>query len=116
MVARFLLQGQHARPAGAVARLTGSYGKVLAFTLKHRFAFVISILLLFGGSLYLFTTIQQSFAGRALERQVVIHADIPRRYQQICKSAVAAFLQQRLQPDFADSLRQFPVLKRRAVT
>jgi HAE1 family hydrophobic/amphiphilic exporter-1 len=80
MVARFLLQGQHARPAGAVARLTGSYGKVLAFTLKHRFAFVISILLLFAGSLYLFTTIQQSFAGRALERQVVIHADIPRQY------------------------------------
>jgi len=80
MVAAFLLRGQTSRPAGMVARMTGTYGRALAFTLRHRFLFVVSILLLFAGSLYLFSTIQQSFGGRSLERQVVVRVDTPRQY------------------------------------
>ncbi|TDI13932.1 MAG: efflux RND transporter permease subunit [Acidobacteria bacterium] len=80
MVAALLLRGETSRPAGMVARMTGTYGRALAFTLRHRFLFVVSILLLFSGSLYLFSTIEQSFGGRTLERQVVVHVDTPRQY------------------------------------
>jgi HAE1 family hydrophobic/amphiphilic exporter-1 len=80
MAAAIILRHQKARPFPLIERLTGSYGRMLAFTLRHRLAFVVAILLMFGGSLWLFTTIEQSFSTEALEREVVIHVDTPRQY------------------------------------
>ena len=80
MAAVPLLHGQESRPSRFIDRLTGSYGSVLRFTLRHRFLFVLSILGMFAGVIHLFTTIERSFSGRSLERQVVLKVDTPRQY------------------------------------
>ncbi len=80
MAAVFLLRTQESRPATFVDALMGLYGRMLGFTLRHRLAFVLSILAMFGGVVYLFTTIEQSFAGRSLERQIIVKVDTPRQY------------------------------------
>ncbi len=80
MVAAILLRGKTSRPSPFVDRLNRSYGRLLGFTLRHRFLFVLSILAMFGGVVYLFTTIERSFSSRPLERQVMIKVDTPRQY------------------------------------
>jgi HAE1 family hydrophobic/amphiphilic exporter-1 len=80
MAAVFLLRGEASRPRTFVDGMTGVYGRLLAFTLRHRLLFVLSILAMFGAVVYLFTTIEQSFAGRSLERQIIIKVDTPRQY------------------------------------
>jgi len=80
MVAVFMLKGQEARPSRVIDAITGSYGRLLSFTLKHRFVFVLSILAMFGGVIYLFSTIERSFSSRSLEREVVIKVDTPKQY------------------------------------
>ena len=78
--AAFMLRGQTARPARLIDRMTRFYGRLLGFTLRHRFTFVLSILLMFGGTMYLFTTIERTFSSHSLEREVVIKVDTPRQY------------------------------------
>ncbi|UCF68940.1 MAG: efflux RND transporter permease subunit, partial [Acidobacteriota bacterium] len=80
MVSAIILRGQAARAAPFIARLTSWYGAVLRFTLRHRFAFVLSIIALLAGSVYLFSTIERSFMVRPLEREVQIKVDTPRQY------------------------------------
>ena len=80
MVASVVLRGQSARPAPFIDWMTRSYGRALGFTLRHRFVFVVSILVVLGASFYLFSTIERAFGSRALERQVVIRVDTPRQY------------------------------------
>jgi len=80
MVAVFMLKDQEARPSRFIDALTGGYGRLLAFTLKHRFVFVLSILAMFGGVIYLFSTIERSFSSRSLEREVIVKVDTPRQY------------------------------------
>jgi HAE1 family hydrophobic/amphiphilic exporter-1 len=80
MAAVFLLRTQESRPATFVDGLMGLYGRVLAFTLRHRLGFVISILVMFGAVVYLFTTIEKSFSSRSLERQIIVKVDTPRQY------------------------------------
>ena len=80
MAAVPLLQGQESRPSRFIDRLTGSYGWVLRFTLRHRFLFVLSIVAMFAGVVHLFTTIERSFSSRSLERQVILKVDTPRQY------------------------------------
>ena len=70
-------------------------------------AFVGVIVLLFAGSLYLFSTIEQSFSSRSLERQVVLYVDTPRQYSVEQTAAVYAELyrkldQRRAELDIAD--------------
>jgi HAE1 family hydrophobic/amphiphilic exporter-1 len=80
MVAAIMLRGQSSRPAPFIEWLTRFYGRLLGFTLRHRVAFVLSILLMFAGTIYMFTTIERSFSGRSLEREVMIKVDTPRQY------------------------------------
>jgi HAE1 family hydrophobic/amphiphilic exporter-1 len=80
MVASVILRGQTARPAPFIDRLTGLYGRLLGFTLRHRLLFGLSILGMLAGSVYLFTTIERSFATRPFEREVVLKVDTPRQY------------------------------------
>jgi HAE1 family hydrophobic/amphiphilic exporter-1 len=80
MVAAFMLRGQSARPAPFIDWMTDGYGRSLQFTLRHRFLFVLSIVAMFGGSLWLFSTIERAFAGHTLEREVMIKVDTPRQY------------------------------------
>jgi len=80
MVASIILKGQTARPAPFIDRLTGSYGRLLGFTLRHRFLFALTIVAMLAGSVYLFSTIGRSFATRPLEREVILKVDTPRQY------------------------------------
>jgi HAE1 family hydrophobic/amphiphilic exporter-1 len=80
MVAAVVLRGQSSRPAPFIDALIRFYGRLLGFTLRHRFVFVVLILLIFAGSLDLFRNIERSFSSRPLERQVVLRVDTPRQY------------------------------------
>jgi HAE1 family hydrophobic/amphiphilic exporter-1 len=80
MAAVPLLKGQESRSSRFIDRLTGSYGGILRFTLRHRFLFVLSLLAMFAGVVHLFTTIERSFSSRSLERQVILKVDTPRQY------------------------------------
>jgi len=80
MVAAIILRGQSSRRARFIDWMTVSYDRLLGFTLRHRFTFVLLILVMLAGSVYLFTTIERSFMSRSLERQVVIRVDTPRQY------------------------------------
>ena len=80
MAAAILLRGQSARPAPFIEWMTRLYGRLLGFTLRHRFYFVLSILLMFAGSVYLFSTIERAFSTHGLEREVIVKVDTPRQY------------------------------------
>ena len=81
MVAAIVLRDQASKPSAPfVDWMIRTYGRVLRFTLHHRFAFVIVIVLLFYGSLKLFGSIDQSFSAGSLERQVIVNVDTPRQY------------------------------------
>ncbi len=80
MAAVPLLKGQESRSSRFIDRLTGSYGGILRFTLRHRFVVVRSLLAMFAGVVHLFTTIERSFSSRSLERQVILKVDTPRQY------------------------------------
>jgi HAE1 family hydrophobic/amphiphilic exporter-1 len=80
MVAVFLLKTQDSKPSRVIDWLTSLYGRSLAFTLRHRFVFVLSILMMFAGVIHLFSTIERSFSSRSLERQIILKVDTPRQY------------------------------------
>jgi HAE1 family hydrophobic/amphiphilic exporter-1 len=80
MVAVVLLRGQSSRPAPLIDRVTQIYGRLLGFTLRHRFLFLLWIFAVLGGSVYLFGTIERAFSSRVLERQVVVRVDTPSQY------------------------------------
>ena len=80
MVAAMVLRDEPAARPGLFDRIRTAYAAVLRFTFRHRLAFVASILAMLGGSIYLFSTIERSFSGRSLERQVVVKVDTPEQY------------------------------------
>jgi len=107
MAAAWLLRTQDARAEEKPSRLAGAYREVLRFTLRHRFAFVISILAMFAGVLYLFTTIERAATGRPLEREVIIRVDTPRQYsleqtEKLYEDLYARLDPQREELDIAD--------------
>ncbi len=80
MVAVWLLERQEARPPGLISRWRSGYARALAFTLHHRGAFLLVIVAMLGGAIYLFGTIERSFSSGGEERQVIVMVDTPRQY------------------------------------
>jgi HAE1 family hydrophobic/amphiphilic exporter-1 len=80
MAAVYFLRDQESRPSRFINELNRFYGRLLGFTLRHRFLFVLSIIAMLAGTVSLFSTIQRSFTARSLERQVLIRVDTPRQY------------------------------------
>jgi HAE1 family hydrophobic/amphiphilic exporter-1 len=80
MAAVLLLERQEARPPGLISRWRDRYAAVLAFTLRHRFSFLVSIAVMLWGAVALFKTIEQSFSSGGEEREVTISVDTPRQY------------------------------------
>jgi HAE1 family hydrophobic/amphiphilic exporter-1 len=80
MAAAILLRGEAPKPAPWMHAVTDFYGSVVAFTLRHRGYFFVSIVLMLWGSWVLFGTISRTFSPRTMERQVSINVDTPRRY------------------------------------
>jgi HAE1 family hydrophobic/amphiphilic exporter-1 len=80
MVAAFLLSGETGRRAPLVEWMGRFYGRIIAFTLHHRPAFLLSILLMLWGSWWIFSGIERTFFSGSIERQVTINVDTPRNY------------------------------------
>jgi HAE1 family hydrophobic/amphiphilic exporter-1 len=80
MVAAFLLSGETGRRAPLVEWMGRFYGRIIAFTLHHRPAFLLSILLMLWGSWWVFSGIERTFFSGSIERQVTINLDTPRNY------------------------------------
>lgn len=80
LVAVPFLKDQESRPSQWIDGPAGLYGRVLRFTLRHRFLFVVTIVVLLVWVVGLFKGIERSFGSRSLERQVVIKVDTPRQY------------------------------------
>jgi HAE1 family hydrophobic/amphiphilic exporter-1 len=80
MMASIILKGESSQRSSIVQWLTEKYGVVIAYTLKHRFSFFLSILAMLYGSWLLFGTIERSFSPRTMERQVALYIDTPRSY------------------------------------
>ena len=80
MVAALLLRGEAPRPAPWMQAITTFYGQTIAFTLRHRVYFVISIIGMLYGSWVLFGSIERTFTPRTMDRQISINVDTPRRY------------------------------------
>lgn len=107
MAAALILRNQTARKEGSIDRLRARYGRLLQTTLEHRLAFVVLITALFAGTLYLFSTIEQSVSARALERQIILKVDTPRQYspeqtQALYKEIYELIDSQRDELDIAD--------------
>ena len=77
MVATILLKGESSQRSNIVVWMTQKYGLVIGFTLKHRFAFFLSIVAMLYGSWLLFGTIERSFSPRTMERTVALHRYAP---------------------------------------
>jgi HAE1 family hydrophobic/amphiphilic exporter-1 len=80
MVAAFLLSGETGRRSPMVEWMGRLYGRVIAFTLRHRPAFLVSIVAMLAGSWWLFQGIERTFFSGSVERQVTINVDTPRNY------------------------------------
>ena len=80
MVAAFLLRGEASRRAPLVDSLNRAYGATIAFSLRHRFYFIVAIIGMLYGSWILFGTIERTFSSRSMERQITVHVDAPRHY------------------------------------
>ncbi len=80
MVATIVMKGESSQRSNIVDWLVRKYGIVIGFTLKHRFAFFLSILAMLYGSWLLFGTIERSFSPRTMERQVSLYVDTPRHF------------------------------------
>jgi HAE1 family hydrophobic/amphiphilic exporter-1 len=80
MVAAFLLSGETGRRAPLVEWMGRFYGRTIAFTLHHRPAFLLSILLMLWGSWWIFSGMERTFFSGSIERQVTINIDTPRNY------------------------------------
>lgn len=80
MVAAFLLSGETGRRAPFVEWLGRSYGRVITFTLHHRPAFLLSIVLMLWASWWVFSGIERTLFFGSLERQVTVYIDTPRNY------------------------------------
>ncbi|MBZ0112783.1 MAG: efflux RND transporter permease subunit [Thermoanaerobaculia bacterium] len=87
MSAALFLRRQEGR-AEAMGGLKRFYGRVLEVTLHHRLVFVILLLLLLGGSVYLFQSIERSFTQSTEERSVTVYVDTGRQFSLDQKQAL----------------------------
>jgi HAE1 family hydrophobic/amphiphilic exporter-1 len=88
MVASIMMKGESSQRSNIVDWLIRKYGFVIGFTLKHRFAFFLSIVAMLYGSWLLFGTIERTFTPRTMERQVALYIDTPRHYSLEQKAAL----------------------------
>jgi len=81
MVASHLLERESTRRQVLFDRFVELYGGVLRFTLRHRLAFVISVMLMLYGSFELYHSIGRSFTVPSFERQITIMVDAPPSFE-----------------------------------
>lgn len=80
MVAAVMLAHQTSRPSRLLDSVNRGYARALAFTLHHRFVFMVLLGFMLWGSWNLFNSIERTFSSRSLERQVRLNVDTPRQY------------------------------------
>jgi HAE1 family hydrophobic/amphiphilic exporter-1 len=80
MVASHLLERESTRRHVLFDRVVALYGRGLGFTLRHRFAFTLSVILMLVGSFSLYRNIGRTFTVPSYERQITIMVDTPTSY------------------------------------
>jgi HAE1 family hydrophobic/amphiphilic exporter-1 len=86
MVASHLLERESTKRHVLFDRVVELYGRMLAFTLRHRLAFVVCVALMLYGSFLLYQNIGRSFTVPSYERQITIMVDTPPSYEMDNKS------------------------------
>ncbi|MEM7480798.1 MAG: efflux RND transporter permease subunit [Acidobacteriota bacterium] len=94
-VARRILVRQEVRPERSTGA-TDLYVRTLAFTLRHRALFLVLVVALLGGSIYLMSTVERSFSARTEERQITLLIDTPRQYTEAETRALYEGLYERI--------------------
>jgi HAE1 family hydrophobic/amphiphilic exporter-1 len=80
MIAALLLQGESRKTSKFSEHMSNAYGRVIGFTLRHRFLFFLGIAGMLYGSYYLLGTIERTFSSRSMARQIEVNVDTPRSY------------------------------------
>ena len=75
MVAAFLLKGEARTQPAFLRMLVDGYGRAISFTLRHRLAFSLGIVVLLWGSWKLYTGIERTFSPPAEGRQITLMVD-----------------------------------------
>jgi HAE1 family hydrophobic/amphiphilic exporter-1 len=80
MVAALLPEREARRRQPLLERMTEVYTTCLRFTLRHRFSFAMTILVLLVASYFSYMTIGRSFSPPSFQRQLSIQVDTPKSY------------------------------------
>jgi HAE1 family hydrophobic/amphiphilic exporter-1 len=80
MVAAQLLGGERRKPHGLWEAISAGYGRVLAFMLRHRFAFSVVVVVALVASWQLYRSIQRDFDMHSFERRITINVDVPKSF------------------------------------
>jgi HAE1 family hydrophobic/amphiphilic exporter-1 len=80
LLASRLFTGEERAKAKSIVWLTEEYGRLVRWTLRHRGVSFATALLLFAGSLYLYTHIDRSYIPEVPEREMGVHVVMPKSY------------------------------------
>ncbi|HVR28548.1 MAG TPA: efflux RND transporter permease subunit, partial [Thermoanaerobaculia bacterium] len=94
MASALLLRDKSKREHPVFDRVVEVYGRLLAFTLRHRFAFSLLVIAMLWGSVRMFLGIERSFETSSYERQISIQVRTPTSYSIEEKHALFAELHQ----------------------
>jgi HAE1 family hydrophobic/amphiphilic exporter-1 len=81
MVASYLLERESTKRHLFFDRIVELYGRVLRFTLRHRLAFVLSVVVMLIASFSLYKNIGRTFTVPSYERQITMMVDTPPSYE-----------------------------------
>lgn len=80
MAAVILLRRESSRRPGWFERFSGFYAGALRFSLRHRLAFSLLVIVLMGWSWHLYLGTGRSFFTRSFSRQLTLQVDTPKSY------------------------------------
>ncbi|MDZ7372391.1 MAG: efflux RND transporter permease subunit [candidate division KSB1 bacterium] len=80
LLASRLFTGPEKAKARSIVWLTEKYGRVVTWTLRHRGLTFALAVLLFAGSIYLYTHIDRSYVPEVPEREMGVHVVMPASY------------------------------------
>lgn len=87
-MAAILLRGKAERDHRIFDKFKDLYGWILAFTLRHRFAFTIVAIGMLWGSYVLYVGIERSFETPSYDRQLGISVEVPNHYSEEERTAL----------------------------
>ena len=80
LLSSMIFTGREKKKSKFLIRLSSVYKRMLEWTLNHRFITILSVLVIFCLSYYLFTKIEQEFEPPAPSREIQFNVEIPRSF------------------------------------